>query len=219
MRDASRSSRNGVRVAMGRSRRQVIFTRRNAGRVRRSRVVLAPRPWRYVGGKSRRLRGKKGRSPGRARSKPPNHCAGKAGMSWLYLSNPCAPFLPIAHGACGCRRRPAFPAPSVQERANEMQDSGEKHAAGMRVHVSSPSLRAKRSNPALPQKESWIASSRSLSSGARSRDPLAPRNDDGEGHRLHHSTAAPTGGPPGGRCRKVMVRYAPIHDPSAANAT
>ena len=34
--------------------------------------------------------GKKGRSPGRARNKPPNHCAGKAGMSWLYLSNPCA---------------------------------------------------------------------------------------------------------------------------------
>jgi hypothetical protein len=46
MRDASRSSRNAVRVAMGRCRRQVIFTRRNAGSVRRSRVVLAPRPWR-----------------------------------------------------------------------------------------------------------------------------------------------------------------------------
>jgi hypothetical protein len=27
------------------------------------------------------------------------------------------------------------------------------------------------------QAEAWIASSRSLSSGARSRDPLAPRND------------------------------------------
>jgi hypothetical protein len=26
----------------------------------------------------------------------------------------------------------------------------------------------------------WIASSRSLSSGAHSRDPLAPRNDEGE---------------------------------------
>jgi len=31
---------------MGRWPRQVIFTRRNAARVRRSRVVLAPRPWR-----------------------------------------------------------------------------------------------------------------------------------------------------------------------------
>jgi hypothetical protein len=28
-----------------------------------------------------------------------------------------------------------------------------------------------------PQAEMWIASSRSLSSGAHSRDPLAPRND------------------------------------------
>jgi hypothetical protein len=28
-----------------------------------------------------------------------------------------------------------------------------------------------------PQTEKWIASSRSLSSGAHSRDPLAPRND------------------------------------------
>jgi len=28
------------------------------------------------------------------------------------------------------------------------------------------------------RKKDWIASSRSLSSGAHSRDPLAPRNDD-----------------------------------------
>src|SRR5262245_11425593 len=27
--------------------------------------------------------------------KPKNHCAGKAGMSRLYLSNPCAFFLPL----------------------------------------------------------------------------------------------------------------------------
>ena len=31
----------------------------------------------------------------------------------------------------------------------------------------------------VPHAETWIASSRSLSSGARSRDPLAPRNDGG----------------------------------------
>jgi len=31
---------------MGRGWRQVTFTRRNAGGVRRNRVVLAPRPWR-----------------------------------------------------------------------------------------------------------------------------------------------------------------------------
>src|SRR5258708_17024226 len=39
-----------------------------------------------------------------------------------------------------------------------------------------PSLRVKRSNPFRRAKEEWIASSWSLSSGARSRDPLA-RND------------------------------------------
>jgi hypothetical protein len=39
-------------------------------------------------------------------------------------------------------------------------------------------LRAKRSNPSRAGKKEWIASSRSLSSGAHSRDPLAPRNDD-----------------------------------------
>jgi hypothetical protein len=37
-----------------------------------------------------------------------------------------------------------------------------------------PSLRAKRSNPSFRAKKEWIASSRSLSSGAHSRDPLAP---------------------------------------------
>jgi hypothetical protein len=41
-----------------------------------------------------------------------------------------------------------------------------------------PSLRVKRSNPFRRAKEEWIASSRSLSLGARWRDPLAPRNDD-----------------------------------------
>src|SRR5262249_8837184 len=56
--------------------------------------------------------GKKGRFPGESTYKPSNHCAGKAGMSRLYLSNPCAFLLPIAHGAAGRSRRPAFPAPS-----------------------------------------------------------------------------------------------------------
>ena len=47
-RDVSRSSRSVVRVAMDAGWRQVTFTGRNAGRVRRNRVVLAPRPWRYL---------------------------------------------------------------------------------------------------------------------------------------------------------------------------
>ena len=45
--------------------------------------------------------GKKGRFPGESTYKPSNHCAGKAGMSRLYLSNPCAFSSTIARGAAG----------------------------------------------------------------------------------------------------------------------
>jgi hypothetical protein len=34
-----------------------------------------------------------------------------------------------------------------------------------------------------------------------------------------YSTAAPTGGPPGGRCKNVIDANAPIHEPIAAKAT
>src|SRR5215203_1072311 len=44
-------------------------------------------------------------------------------MSRLYLSNPCALFL-FCTRCCGRSRRPAFPAPSDQERDDELQDSG-----------------------------------------------------------------------------------------------
>src|SRR6266404_5590169 len=46
------------------------------------------------------------------------------------------------------------------------------------VEIGKPSLRAKRSNPSCRVMEEWIASSRSLSSGAHSRDPLAPRRSE-----------------------------------------
>src|SRR5215470_1388091 len=99
---------------------------RERGSVRRSRVVLAPRPWRYVGGKfAADNGGKKGRFPGESAYKPSNHCAGKAGMSRLYLSNPCAFFLYFSTRCCGRSRRPAFPAPSVQERDNELASPGQ----------------------------------------------------------------------------------------------
>jgi hypothetical protein len=57
-------------------------------RVRRSRVVLTPRRWRQVRERPTLLAGdgdKKARSPGRARNKPSNHCAGKAGLPPLNL--------------------------------------------------------------------------------------------------------------------------------------
>ena len=49
IRDVSRSSRNVERVAMDACGVRCVCTGRKRGSVRRSRVVLAPRPWRYVG--------------------------------------------------------------------------------------------------------------------------------------------------------------------------
>ena len=52
-------------------------------------------------------RGQERPFPGEITYKPPNHCAGKAGMTWLYLSNPCALFCYPLHtvlaGAAGTR--------------------------------------------------------------------------------------------------------------------
>jgi len=52
---------------------------------------------------------------------------------------------------------------------------------GLQVSIASSVIAsgAKQSSFPSPRQASWIASSRSLSSGARSRDPLAPRNDGG----------------------------------------
>src|SRR5262245_14729442 len=67
VRDVSRSSRHVGRECGGRSLCQSGFIPcgRNISCGRRSRVVLAPRPWRYVGAKYRAGNGgKKGRFPG-----------------------------------------------------------------------------------------------------------------------------------------------------------
>ena len=51
-------------------------------------------------------------------------------MSRLYLSNPCAFLTTHCTRCCGRSQRPAFPAPSVRERDNEMQELGQKRVAG-----------------------------------------------------------------------------------------
>ena len=61
----------------------------------------------------------KGRSPGRARISRKPTSAGKAGMSWLYLSNPCAFYSTFSTRCCGRSRRPAFPAPSLRQRGRK----------------------------------------------------------------------------------------------------
>src|SRR5215475_6328951 len=51
----------------------------------------------------------KGRSPGRARISRKTTRAGKAGMSRLYLSNPCALLLPVQHTVLRVHPAPGFP--------------------------------------------------------------------------------------------------------------
>jgi hypothetical protein len=67
--------------------------------------------------------GKRNSSPGRARYKPSNHCAGNAGVLQLYLY---ARVRILTHSCTrdrGCSKHPAFPAPSSSGRMN-LQTSG-----------------------------------------------------------------------------------------------
>ena len=52
-------------------------------------------------------------------------CAGKAGMSWLYLSKPCAFSSTFAHGAAGAVGARLSLRPLLDERDHEMRDPGE----------------------------------------------------------------------------------------------
>jgi hypothetical protein len=63
-------------------------------------------------------------SPGRARYKPSTHCAGNAGLLWLYLYARVRISLRLAHETAGASRRPAFPAPSDFRRERFTQTSG-----------------------------------------------------------------------------------------------
>jgi len=68
--------------------------------------------------------GKTNSSPGRARHKPSNHCAGNAGVPRLYLYARVR----ISHQHCtrdrGCSKHPAFPAPSHLREKEFQQSSG-----------------------------------------------------------------------------------------------
>ena len=104
--------------------------------------------------------GKRGRSPGRARNKPSNHCAGKAGMSWLYLSNPCALFYYPLHTVLRVPPAPGLPCALYTEGANEIAKLRRKLrleneiACSLHRHCErSEAIQLRRS------KESWIASS------------------------------------------------------------
>jgi hypothetical protein len=67
--------------------------------------------------------GKRNSSPGRARYKPSNHCAGNAGLLRLYLYARVRSLCAICTRDRGCSKHPAFPAPSSSGR-NDLQTSG-----------------------------------------------------------------------------------------------
>ena len=93
------------------------------GCVRQSRVVLAPVAGVKLAEERRPNRvsailqsagdgGKRNSSPGRARYKPSNHCAGNAGVLQLYLYARVRTHRTYCTRDRGCSKHPAFPAPS-----------------------------------------------------------------------------------------------------------
>src|SRR4030095_15655061 len=92
-----------ARVAMDAVASGDLFTGRNVRSVRRSRVVLAPRPWRQVGASYRADDGgKKRRSPGRARISRKTIARGKPGCPGCTCSlTRVLSFATFAHGTAG----------------------------------------------------------------------------------------------------------------------
>jgi len=68
--------------------------------------------------------GKKGRSPGRARISRKTIARGKPGCLGCTCQTRVRSLTTCCTRRCGRSRRPAFPAPSVQERAKRRQTSG-----------------------------------------------------------------------------------------------
>ena len=104
MRGRNASSRCVGAGCDGRLRRQACsHARRDVRSVRRSRVVLAPRPWRYVGWEqSRRQRGQKRPLPrGELEVSRKAIARGKPGCPGCTCQNRVRSSLPIAHGNAG----------------------------------------------------------------------------------------------------------------------
>ena len=157
--------------------------------VRRSRVVLTPRRWRQVRGccvgptglrtqhKFANDGGKRARSPRRARRKPLKPLrAGMPGDSGVLVVTRVRSTNTSAHEAAGAAGTRHFPRPLWAGDKCKPRAQSRREDEDVR-ETTSTSLRGatRRSNPLFLHAARWIAS-RSLSSGAHSRDPLA-RND------------------------------------------
>jgi hypothetical protein len=126
----------------------VLPRRRTARCARSSRVVLIPRRWYHARDDASHHTGnggQKARSTGENAKQPfqPSRREGRD-VSAEPVVLPRAFFLHAGHGS---GELPAFPAPSDFGGRNDSQDSDAKAGARMMRHVSSSSLRAKRSNP------------------------------------------------------------------------
>jgi hypothetical protein len=111
---------------------------RNARSVRRSRVVLAPRPWRYVGGKYPAGNGgKKGRFPGESTKEivTPSRGESRDVLAAPVAKPVCVLSALFCTRDCGRSRRLAFPASSVQEGANEFAKLRRDRAVRMRACI------------------------------------------------------------------------------------
>ena len=138
-------------------------------RGRRSRVVLAPRRWRQV--REKFLTGdggKKARSPGRARNKPVNHRAGKAGLPPLNLYARVRFFVHFCTRDRGCSAHPAFPAPSCSFRGCHRRKARAHRAARMRTHILSLFDNRIGNHPhVVPGKPTGRANARPMTGSAR----------------------------------------------------
>ena len=141
LRDVSRSSRYVGLGMQWTQRRQVITSPdENARSGRRSRVVLAPRPWRYVGGKfAADNGGKKGRFPGESTKETVTPLRGES-RDVLAVPVVLTRVLFFAHGATGAVGARLSLRP-LQERDNAIAQPGRKRAVGMRTCVSTSSRR------------------------------------------------------------------------------
>src|SRR5215470_12230236 len=110
---------------------------RNVRSGRRSRVVLAPRPWRQVGGRYPAGNGgKKRRSPGRARiSRKPLRGESRDVLAVPVVQPVCISVALFAHGTAGAVGARLSLRPLPKKRDNEMQQPGRKPAAGIRTHI------------------------------------------------------------------------------------
>jgi hypothetical protein len=119
--------------------------------VRQKRVVLAPvagvklaeavriQPG-SLGRQSGSDGGKRNSSPGRARHKPSNHCAGKAGCSPLDLYARVRTSLCHCTRDRGCSAHPVFPAPSHSRAGKRPGTTRARRVAGTRWHIGAPDL-------------------------------------------------------------------------------